>query len=115
MAEWLGASLPVFLGLGVLVGLAAFLAGQSVADNWRSAWQAGVYCMLLALGWRFLSFALFDCELLSWRGLLAALAVTLALGLLAYRITYVARMVSQYPWLYRRRGLLVFEERPAGE
>lgn len=115
MTEWLGGSLPVFLGLGALVGLAAFLAGQAVASNWRSPWLAALYCLLLALGWRFLSYALFGAELLSPRGLLADLLVALAVGLLAYRITYVSRMVSQYPWLYRRRGLLAFEERTAGE
>ena len=30
---------------------------------------------------------------------------------LAYRLTQARQMVRQYPWLYRRKGLLGWEER----
>ena len=36
---------------------------------------------------------------------------SLAFALLGYRITIVAKMVVQYPWLYRRSGLLNWRER----
>jgi multisubunit Na+/H+ antiporter MnhC subunit len=32
-------------------------------------------------------------------------AILIGLALLAYRLTLVHRMVSQYPWVYQRSGL----------
>jgi hypothetical protein len=34
---------------------------------------------------------------------------------LAFRLTRVRRMVSQYPWIYERDGLLGWRERSGGE
>lgn len=112
MDEWLGTSLPVFLGLSVLVGGTAWLTGQAIAAGWRPAWQVGSYCLLLALGWRFLSFALFEGQLLSLSGFIADLVVLLAVGLASYRLTHVKKMITQYPWLYQRRGPWRYETRP---
>jgi hypothetical protein len=112
MEAWLGTSLPVFLGLSVLVGGTAWLTGQAIAASWRPAWQVGSYCLLLALGWRFLSFALFEGQLLSLSGFIANLVVLLAVGLAGYRITHVKKMITQYPWLYQPRGPWRYERRP---
>ena len=38
-------------------------------------------------------------------------AILIGLALLAYRLTLVHKMVSQYPWLYERAGL--FSWKPA--
>ena len=38
-------------------------------------------------------------------------AVQMAIGAVAYRFTRARQMVRQYPWLYRRKGLLDWEER----
>jgi hypothetical protein len=111
MESLLSTSLPIFLGLSLLTGLAAFLTGQALAGNWRPLWQVCGYCVLLALGWRFLSYAMFGAELLSLPGFIADLAVTLAVGVVAYRLTHVSKMVTQYPWLYQRRGLWNYEQR----
>ena len=98
-------SWPVFLFLTViLMGGAGFLAGQALARNWRPAWQIVPYCALLGFADRFLSYALFDGALLSIPYYLIDTAVILALCALAFRLTLAAKMVAQYPWLYRRAG-----------
>lgn len=99
----LGSSPAVFLGLTVvLVGTAAWLTGRAIADRWRPARQVLWACLGLALASRFLTFALFDGVLLSPGGLILSWLVLGAIGLLAWRMTLVARMVRQYPWRYRR-------------
>jgi cell division protein FtsX len=112
MTEFLGVSLPVFLGVTVvLFGAAAFKTGQALAATWRSRWHALPYCLLLAAGDRFMSHFLFDGVLLSMSGYLAAAAVLLAYCLAAYQMTLAHRMASQYPWLYRRHGLFGWRDK----
>jgi len=109
MDNLLGAPLGVFIGVTlVLFGAAAWLTGQALAGTWRPAWQAFAYAPLLAAVDRFLIFALFEGELLSLWGYLLHAAVLLAIMLLAYRVTRARRMVSQYPWLYERAGLIAW-------
>jgi hypothetical protein len=112
MNEFLGASLPVFLGITVvLFGGAAFLMGQAMAETWRPAWQNIVYGALLALGDRFIVFALFGEDLLSIWGYLLHAAVLIAIALIAFRLTRAWRIVRQYPWLYERTGLFTWREK----
>jgi len=106
IADILGNDLGVFVGLTVLLfGAAACMSGQALAQFWRPIWQAVPYTLLLAVGSRFLSFALFDGELLSITGYVIDWVVLLLLAVVAYRITQARRMVTQYPWLYERAGL----------
>ena len=44
-------------------------------------------------------------------GFLLGWAVQLAVASFAYRLTQARQMVRQYPWLYRRKGLLGWEQR----
>jgi hypothetical protein len=44
-------------------------------------------------------------------GFLLGWAVQMSIGAFAYRLTRSRQMVQQYPWLYRRKGLLGWEER----
>ena len=60
---------------------------------------------------RFLDYALGGGELWSIGGFLLGWAVQLAVAGFAYRLTHARQMVRQYPWLYRRKGLLGWEER----
>jgi hypothetical protein len=103
---FLGTSWGVWIGLSVvLFGFAAFMTGQALAQTWRPLWHALPYTMLLALGARFLIFALFEGRLFWATGYLADCAVLLAFAALAYRVTRARQMVVQYPWLYERAGL----------
>ncbi len=74
-------------------------------------WQVVFYCLLLGLGARFLIFSLFEGKLLSLSGYLIDAGVLVAIGLFAYRLTQARKMVSQYPWIYERAGLLGWREK----
>lgn len=100
-----GTSIGVFIGLTVVLGGgAAILTGQAIAGTWRPAWQVMFASLGLGFADRFLVFALFDGELLSAGGYLFDTAVIMSLGLVAYRLSWVRNMVTQYPWLYERAG-----------
>jgi hypothetical protein len=108
----LGASPGPFWGLTLLLfGAAAVATGRALARHWRPFWQVVPYALLLALGDRFLLFALYDGVLLSPTGYAAAAAILLVLGLVAYRMTLARRMVQQYPWLYESAGILRWRTR----
>jgi hypothetical protein len=112
MESILGTSVGVFLGVTVaLMGFAAFMTGQALANTWKPIWHAVVYAILLGFADRFLTFALFEGELLSLSGYLVDTAVLVVIILLAYRITQVRKMVSQYPWLYERAGLFGWRQK----
>jgi hypothetical protein len=112
MEALLGTTVEVFIGVTiVLMGGAAFMTGQAIAGTWRPLWQVFAYSFLLALGSRFLIFALFQGQLLSATGFLADVVILTAIGLIAYRLTHVSKMLAQYPWLYQRQGLWSFREK----
>ena len=113
MTAILGTSLGVFIGLTVIIsGGAAIMTGRALADGWKPAWMVVAACFGLALGDRFLVYALFEGELLSLSGFLTHGVVILALALLAWRITAVHKMVNQYPWRYERVSLFAYREKP---
>lgn len=112
MTEWLGDTLGVVLLFNfVLFGPAAFAAGNGMAINWRPLRQLVLYSALLSMGLRFFDYALAGGELWSLGGFLLGWVVQFAIAAFAYRVTRARQMVRQYPWLYRRKGLLGWEER----
>ncbi|MFQ6017556.1 MAG: DUF6867 family protein [Kiloniellaceae bacterium] len=112
MQAVLGTSLPVFIALTVFImGGAAFMTGQAMATTWRPLGQLFFYCFLLGLTDRFLTWGLFQGELLSVSGFIVDTAVLTAIGLFAYRVTRVWKMASQYPWLYERTSLWTYREK----
>ncbi len=109
-------SWPVFFGITVLVmGFAAYMTGQALANTWKPWWQALVYSLLLGCVDRFLVFALFDGELLSLTGYAVDTLVLVILATLAFRLTRAGKMVAQYPWLYKRHGPFGWRARPNSE
>jgi hypothetical protein len=93
----------------------AYASGHALAENWRPAWQAVLYGVLLSAGARITALMLFARHL---RGPLDettefALLALIIVGItaLAFRLTLVRKMESQYPWLYERRGLFGWRER----
>ncbi|MDV7338661.1 hypothetical protein RYZ26_03570 [Terasakiella sp. A23] len=106
-----GVSLGVFLGLTCLIaGFCAYMTGQALASTWRPMWQIVPYMVLLGLADRFLTFALFEGPLLSLQGYLVDTAVLLFVAILSYLATRASKMVSQYPWQYKRAGLFGWKE-----
>jgi len=111
-----GVPLSVFIGLTVvLMGGAGWMTGQALARGWTSAWLILPYGVLLGLVDRFLTWGLFQGELLSLSGFVIDSAVILAIGAMAHRFTRTRMMVAQYPWLYDRKGLLTWCEKPGRE
>lgn len=112
MFDWLGDTLGVVLLFNlVLFGPASFAAGQGVAISWRPWRQVVLYCALLSMGLRFFDYALAGGELWSIGGFLLGWLVQFTIAALAFRLTRARQMVRQYPWLYRRKGLLGWEQR----
>ena len=109
----------------VMFGAGSFLMGQVVADTWRPWWQILPYGALLAIANQFLGFALFSgpfiVDSLVSTGsqpigsavfeYLVEFAVIVAFALVAFRITRVRRMTTQYPWLYERAGLFAWRQK----
>jgi hypothetical protein len=106
-----GALAPFLVMTVVLFGGGALATGRALARHWRPLWQTVPYALLLAVGDRFLLYALFQGELFSASGYAVAAAILLALCLLAYRATLARRMVQQYPWLYAPAGPLSWRPR----
>lgn len=106
-----GAPLPFLVAIGMALSAgAAWLTGQAIAETWRPSWQVVPAAILLAAADRFLDYALFRGTLLSVPAALSTLAAILALALIAWRLRRVGKMVTQYPWLYRRAGPFAWRE-----
>lgn len=101
-----------FLGLTVFVaGAAAYMAGRALASKWRSPMQPVLYMLLLGLADRFFHFALFEGTLLSLHYYLVDTLVLIAISLIAFRLTRVRQMVTQYPWLYVSAGPFAWKDK----
>lgn len=115
LAAVTGPSVAAFWGVTlVLGGGTAWITGHALAGNWRPAWQVAVYCLLLAAATRFLMFALFGAGLFSLAGYAATAVLLVGAGLFAFLSNRARKMVRQYPWLYRRRGLFGWAAHPKG-
>ena len=95
----------------VLGGAAAWASGKSIAQTWRPGWQIVPYMIVLAMGVRFIHFALFQGTLLTLHYYLVDLAVLLAVGIAGFRYKRAAQMTTQYRWLYERTGPFSWRER----
>jgi hypothetical protein len=115
LSALLGTSPAVFIGLTViLVGGGAILTGRAVGGNWKPASHVVAACAGLALASRFLTYALFQGELLSIGGLVVSFLVLSAMGLASWRIALVSKLVGQYPWRFRRTSPFAYTEINAG-
>jgi hypothetical protein len=114
MSALLGTSIAVFVGVNLLVvGLAAFLTGQSLAQSWRPAWQVIGWSLVLAAFSRFLIYGLYGGELLSLSGYLASVLSLCLIAGGSYYLYRARKVVQQYPWLYERAGPFGWRERPS--
>ncbi len=110
MEALLGTSLNVFIGLTVIiVGFTAWVTGRALAITWKPTWHVVIYCLLLGLADRFLTFGLFQGELLSLTGYLIDTASLTAIAMVSFRYNRIRALVQQYPWIYRRSGLFTLQ------
>lgn len=88
----------------VLGGAAAWTSGKSIAQTWRPAWTVIPYMLILALGIRFIHFALFEGTLLSPHYYAIDALILLVAAALGFRHKRASQMTTQYRWLYERTG-----------
>jgi hypothetical protein len=108
------------LAFGHIFYLFAFLMARALSETWRPIWQCIAYCLLLGLtdqGFKAFFFAPEPSSgTISLRTFMLDYAIDTAvligITLVTYRITRAQKMVAQYPWLYRRAGLLSWREIP---
>ena len=115
-----------FLVITVLLGgSAALMTGRAVASTWQPLWKAVAYVGLLAAAVRFLHYALAGGTAPATLATASAInligfylvdwLVLVVITMLAYRITLASRMVTQYPWMYRRTGPFSWENTGTGK
>jgi len=101
----LGTTAGVTLGMTIIfMSGCALMMGRALALGWRPVWQTIPYAALLGVADRFLIYGMFDGALWSLSGYLLDVDFLLIVAALSYRATLAARMVAQYPWLYRPDG-----------
>ncbi len=112
MESLVGTTWPVSIGITVVImGFAAAMIGQGLANAWSPVWHVVLYDILLGGADRFLVWGLFEGELFLLSGYLIDTVVLIAISLLAFRLTQVNRMITQYPWLYERAGLFAWRDK----
>ena len=95
----------------IFMGGCAFMTGQALAATWRPFWHAGPYALLLGFGDRFVIYALFQGDLFLPSGYVIDTVWLFAVITFAFRVTRARQMVTQYPWLYERSGLLSWRDK----
>jgi hypothetical protein len=100
-----GNSLLVFALVTVLLGgSAAALTGRAIAEAWRPLWHVLPFTLLIGAAVRFLHFALFGGALISPGYYVVDTAVSVACGLIGFRLMRVSQMVGCYGWINQRAG-----------
>jgi len=95
-------ALIVLDGLGAL---AAYSTGKAFASTWSSRFGLIPAILALALGIRFLHYALFEETLLSLHYYLIDLVILGATAAYGYTLTRARQMATQYSWAYEKAGL----------
>ncbi len=112
MSLFVESGFGVFMLLTVVLGGgAAFMAGRALAKDWRPISLLVLYMIPLGAGVRFLHFALFQQDLFSLKYFITHTLILMAFALLGYRLKRVGQMVTQYPWLYERSGMLTWKQK----
>jgi hypothetical protein len=95
-------ALIVLDGLGAL---AAYATGKAFAESWSAMLGLVPAVLALALGIRFLHYALFQEALLSAHYYLIDLVILAAAAAYGYTLTRARQMSTQYSWAYEKNGL----------
>jgi uncharacterized membrane protein len=105
-SAWLFLLVTVVLG-----GWAAWMTGRAMALTWRPYWQVLLWSLPLALGVRFIHYALFQGSFISLHFYLIDLLILAAIASLGFRYFRARQMSRQYSWLYERAGPFSWREK----
>ena len=94
-----------------LFGWCSFQLGKAMASTWQSLILMLFYVFLLTCFDRFLLFALFEQKLLSVIQFLIDFTTLSLIAIIAYKLTRVNYMVTQYPWKYNKSSLFSYKEK----
>jgi hypothetical protein len=92
----------------LLVFAGAWMTGRSVANEWKKPLVLVAYAFLLALGARFLHFALYEAQFVSLQRYLVDLLPIAIFTWLGYQMTRTNQMTRQYNWLYEKASPLTW-------
>jgi hypothetical protein len=95
----------------LLGGWAAWMTGRACAQTWRPIQALVMYLLLLGVAVRFIHHALFDGTMFTLQFYLVDTVILVILGLLGFRYTRTAQMVTQYHWLYEKTSPLGWKPR----
>lgn len=90
----------------VLCMAASWMAGRSIANDWKPIISLLAVSLLIGLGARFLHFALYAAPFVSPSRYLVDTIVFAVCVWLGYRYTRTNQMTRQYYWLYERTSPL---------
>ena len=100
-----------FILLMVLGAAGAIASGRAIAATWRPYTIVPVYMVVLSGAICFLHYALFQEDLLSIRGFVVALVITLLASAFGYRSRRAEQMSTQYSWIYSKAGPLGWSQK----
>jgi hypothetical protein len=95
----------------VLGGLAAWQMGRAIALTWRPFIILPIYAALLALGVRFIHFALFGGTLLSPHYFVVDFICLFFAGAIGWRMRRAEQMRTQYSFAYNASGPLAWKRK----
>jgi hypothetical protein len=85
---------------------AAWMTGRSIASDWKPLWSLALGVLGLGFAARFLHFALYQAQFLSFDRFLLDMLLLGLVAYISYRFTRTSQMLRQYPWLYERASAI---------
>ena len=81
---------------------AAWMTGRSIASDWKPIWNLVLAVLGLGLGARFLHFALYEAQFVSFSRYFVDTLILAIVAYFGYRFTRTNQMTRQYHWLYEK-------------
>lgn len=81
---------------------AAWMTGRSIANDWKPVWNLVLSVLLLGAGARFLHFALYEAQFLSFSRYIVDTILLAVSAWLGFQYTRTNQMTRQYHWLYEK-------------
>lgn len=94
-----------FVVITFLMMLCAYLSGQNMAKNWRTMGKVIFFGAIVVVGHRFLLTTLRNAEFFNIAGIIMSSLLMFSVSILTYLRDKANKMVNQYPWELKKKGL----------